>query len=246
MAKHVNTAGSTRKSHKSRKTTAQKPGKPDIPVMSEGGPSSAPLTTAEPSAPIPLQNPLALALRNRLAKDDKASAEPGRTTEIISPEPKKQWWYREPDSKTRKLAEKVVVMRAAGRQDAEIAKRLKTTAPTIRQAVYVARKNGWLDDNDEPVDLEVELAMDVDRKVVRNVSASLDGQMTNWQTHEMTIAAAKGRGIFKADAGKAVDASMPMVAIQVIMPPVGADDQRVREDEMGGVPAYIEAETLEG
>ena len=40
---------------------------------------------------------------------------------------------------------------------------------------------------------------------------------------------------------------MAVVAIQVVMPPVGAADQLplVQEDQMGGVPAYTEAEITE-
>ena len=172
----------------------------------------------------------------------------GLASPVPTVDAKKQWWFREPTSSTRKVVEKIMVMRAVGRPDKEIAKRLKSTVGSVQQAVYVARKNGWLDDNDEPIDLEVELAMSVDRKVVRNIDAALDGSMTNWQTHEMTIAAAKGRGIFKnhENAREPGDA-MAVVAIQVVMPPVGAADQLplVQEDQMGGVPAYTEAEITE-
>lgn len=158
-------------------------------------------------------------------------------------EPKKQWWYRPPDSPARKLAEKILVMRAAGHRDAAIAKRLKTTPGTVQQYVYVARKNGWLDKDDEPVDIEAEYAMTIDRKIVRNVDAALDGHMTNWQTHEMTLAAAKGRGHFKNyDKVEGGDTTLPVVAIQVIMPPIGEADQCIIEANVGGVPAYCDGE----
>lgn len=162
----------------------------------------------------------------------------------------KQPWYRPPDSKARAMFEKIAVMRVAGRPDADIAKKLKTTEQSIRQYVYLAKKNGWADDEGEPVDVELEAAMTLDRKVVRNISASLDGQMTNWQTHEMTIAAAKGRGIFKSgpDAGVTAQVQLPIVAIQVVMPPLGAGDQmpEITEEQMGGTPAYVEAEIVDG
>jgi hypothetical protein len=103
-------------------------------------------------------------------------------------------------------------------------------------------------DEDEPVDLELELALSVDRKVVRNIGAALDGGVTNYQTHEMTIAAAKGRGIFKNHEVNKNDgaAQMAVVAIQVVMPPVGAADQlpQVKEDQMGGVPAYVDGDVV--
>lgn len=166
----------------------------------------------------------------------------------VAPEegdPKKQFWYRKPDSKIRKKVEKILVMKAAGHKTSAIAKRLGTTEGTIRQDLYIAKRNGWLDDDGEPIDLEAELALNVDRKIVRNINASLDGQMTNWQTHEMTIAAAKGRGVFRnherTDGGQAQ--AMPVVAIQVIRPEgMNISIGDIPEDQMGGVPAYLEGE----
>lgn len=215
----------TRKSHKSRKT---EPG-----TAPAGGPSSTALATLQPSDPPTL-----------------LPAVEGATP-AVAPPAARQWWYRPADSKARKIVEKIVVMREAGRTSAEIAKLLKTTKGSVDQYMYIARKNGWLDAEDEPVDIELELALNVDRKIVRNIDSSLDGNMTNWQTHEMTIAAAKGRGIFKNhEVAKNDGASgqLPVVAIQVVMPPLGAGDQlpQVDESQMGGVPAFIEGETVPG
>jgi Transcriptional regulator, contains sigma factor-related N-terminal domain len=173
-------------------------------------------------------------------------------TEPVKPEPsgalvsapakaEKPYWYRAPDSKARKLFEKIAVMRTAGRHDAEIAKRLGTTEQTVRTTVYLAKKNGWCDDDGEPIDIEAELSMDVDRKIVRNISKSLDGEMTNWQTHEMTIAAAKGRGHFKNhDKAEGGPAQLPVVAIRIEMPSLGMADHNIIEANVGGTPAYFE------
>jgi transposase len=159
--------------------------------------------------------------------------------------PEKQSWYRPADSKIRKKVEKILVMRAAGHHDRAIAKKLGSTEATIRQDVYLARKNGWLDEDGEPIDLEMELALNIERKVVRNISASLDGQMTNWQTHEMTIAAAKGRGIFKThEKSEALVEGMQVVTLQVVRPPeeVGLAVREIPADQCGGRPAYLEGE----
>jgi transposase len=162
-------------------------------------------------------------------------------------EPTKQPWYRPPDSKARKAFEKIVVLRAAGHDDREIAKRLKTTEGSVRQYVYLAKKNGWSDDDGEPVDVEAEMTFNVERKIVRNISASLDGQMTNWQTHEMTLAAAKGRGIFKNhEKSEATTESMTVVAIKIEMPAIGAVDQQIMEKNVGGTPNYVEGEVVDG
>ncbi len=244
------TAGQTRKTHKSVKTE----GNPPL----GAGPSSGAKTAEPPSFPANdlkafLEDALAEAPETELTPADpaKKSREVGALdTGVPTEVPEKQWWYRPKDSKARKLVEKIVVMRGAGRDDTYIAKKLNTTPASVRQYMYVARKNGWLDADDEPVDLEVEMALTTDRKIVRNVNAALDGQMTNWQTHEMTIAAAKGRGHFKNhDTAKAAgDGAMHVVALQIIMPPVGAGDQRpeITESQMGGVPAYVEGEVEDG
>jgi transposase len=222
----------TSKTHKSRKTSApaQKRSK-----AAGGSPSS---TAHAPVVPDPTSDS---------AKPPKGELEQAGPPGLEPPqelEPKRQSWYRPADSKARKLVEKIVVMRTAGRSDEEIAKRLKTTPPTIRQYIYIGKRNGWLDDEGEPIDLEAELAINIDRKIVRNISASLDGQMTNWQTHEMTIAAAKGRGHFKSDKADSnvIPGGMNVVQIQIINPTVGSGDQVVVEDNVGGVPAYLEGE----
>jgi predicted transcriptional regulator len=181
-----------------------------------------------------------------IVKDMKAEREAGiADTPVPQEVPAKQWWHRPADSKARKIADKIAIQRAAGRDDKAIAKKLGTTEGTIRQYAYLARKNGWWDTEDEPVDLELDLALTVDRKIVRNVSASLDGQMTNWQTHEMTIAAAKGRGIFKShEKSESKVEAMSVVAIRIEMPTLGADDQQVLEENMGGTPIYVDAEEV--
>lgn len=235
------TAGKTRKSHRSRKQAKPEPGKPESQAGVGRGPSST-ASAIPPSSP----NPLTAALT--LTKPGKDAPDPivAQPQEL---EPKKQYWWRPADSKSRKLFEKIAVMDAAGHDDTAIAKRLKTTPQTIRQTRYIAKKNGWVDADGEVVDLEAELAFNIDRKIVRNIGAALDGQMTNYQTHEMTIHAAKGRGIFKNHEKTEATSAMPMVAIQVIMPPVGAGDQQVggieiAEDQIGGVPAYAEGEIV--
>lgn len=235
-------AGDTRKSHKSRKTSAD--------TSKDQGPSSpAPATVgqAEADGTLPAPPSANTALVDALGGSDKKEGA-AISTGIPAEEPAKQWWVRPKDSKTRKQAEQVAIQRAAGRSDKEIAKRMKTSEGVIRQIAYIARKNGWWDTEDEPIDLEEELALTIDRKVVRNVSAALDGQMTNWQTHEMTMAAAKGRGIFRNhEASKGEEGpAMTVVAIKIEMPPLGAGDQAAVVDaNCGGVPAYVEGEVAD-
>lgn len=249
MANNKTTGGLFVKSHKKRdpKTATAAPA---------AGPStSVALQPTEPHQIASLsssQNPLAAVLPVAVGGGgSQPPAPPVAAIETPGPLPaERQWWYRPADSKARKLVEKIVVMDVAGYKDADIAKKLKTTPASISQYRYLGKKNGWIrigDDGDEEVvDLEAELAMNIDRKIVRNIDHALDGGMTNYQTHEMTIAAAKGRGIFKNDQSKNEgNASLPVVAIQVIMPTIGVSDQAVVEANVGGVAAYVEGD-IEG
>lgn len=236
----TSSGGSTAKTHKSRKTGP-------VTALADGVTSVSLATIAPTESPM---NPVVAAMVAAPAQggDGQPPVVPAAVDTVPSPEPPaRQWWYRPKDSKARKLVEKIVVMDVAGWKSADIAKKLKTTEGSINQYRYIGKKNGWIrageDGEPEVVDIEAELAMNVDRKIVRNIDASLDGHMTNWQTHEMTIQAAKGRGIFKGDAAKSIAAGeLPVVAIQIIMPPVGVADQRIDETQIGGTPAYYEGE----
>jgi transposase len=235
----------TSKSHKSQKKSA-------VPAA-----GVKPRGSAKDSGGIPPTSLAVVPLSDPTKKSEGAQAQPpegGEGVRVLPPpgvakRKEDEWWYRPADSKARKIAEKIMVMRGAGHDDREIAKRLKSTENSVRQYVYLARKNGWLDKEDEPVDLELELAMSVDRKIVRNIDAALDGHMTNWQTHEMTMKAASGRGIFKNHEKTEGGAQqMQVVAIQIVMPAVGAGDQAVEipDDMCGGVPAFAEGEVIPG
>lgn len=232
-------ASNTAKSHKSREDQAP---------QGRGAVQALPSSASNPLVPVvagaaPLSPVEVFDLAEKQAAVRDAVAEFDQPKELPA---HKQSWYRPADSKARKLVDKIVVHRAAGRSDAEIAKLLKTTEQSIRQYVYLGKKNGWLDGEGEPVDVEAELAHNIDAKIVRNISASLDGQMTNWQTHEMTIAAAKGRGMFKNHEKNEGSVVMAPVAIQIVMPPLAENQQRmdIPENMLGGTPAFVDGEVV--
>mgnify|MGYP001583607559 CR=1 FL=1 len=253
----------TTKSHKATKTGT--PGKPRQrksiaamigvpPVMPEG---SSPVESPSSLVPVATASVAPDSLRASDVAPTQAIAAPIPTegaiepivgaTSVPTPLPReKQPWYRPPDSKFRKQAEKIAVHRAAGRKAPEIAKRMGTTEGNIRHVEYIARKNGWYDDDGEPVDLEADMAMTMDRKLVRNIDASLDGQMTNWQTHEMTLELMKRRKVIN-DVEQNADphTGLSVVAIRIEMPAIGAGDQTFIEENVGGTPAYLEGEVAE-
>lgn len=233
-------SNNTTKSHKSRKTGSRKPRQSAKDSNAAPGRDSS---STAPAAMTPSLDPTLV-----LDQGNIEAVTENTPTDMVPLDPKTQPWYREPTSKTRKQFDKIMVATAAGKSAEEIAKKLGTTAGNVRFVRYIGRKNGWCDDNDELVDLEAELAFTIDRKIVRNIDRALDGQMTNWQTHEMTMAAAKGRGHFKNHDVIKTEGSngMQVVAIKVVMPAIGAEDQKpeIGPDQMGGVPAYMDAEVV--
>ena len=238
----------TTKSHKATKT--ETPGKPrqrkSIAAM-----IGVPPVLLEGSSPVESPSSLVPVATASVAPDSQA-LEP--KVDVVIPilgiptpvRREDQPWYRPTDSKFRKQSEKIAVHRAAGRKAPEIAKRMGTTEGNIRHIEYIARKNGWYDDDGEPVDLEADMAMSIDRKLVRNIDASLDGQMTNWQTHEMTLELMKRRKVVSdVEQGADPHTGLSVVAIRIEMPAIGAGDQVFAEENVGGTPAYLEGDVTE-
>ena len=250
----------TTKSHKATKT--ETPGKPrqrkSIAAM-----IGVPPVLLEGSSPVESPSSLVPVATASVAPVDIRASDVAPTQAIVAPIPTEgavepttgipqpvrredQPWYRPADSKFRKQSEKIAVHRAAGRKAPEIAKRMGTTEGNIRHIEYIARKNGWYDDDGEPVDLEADMAMSIDRKLVRNIDASLDGQMTNWQTHEMTLELMKRRKVVSdVEQGADPHTGLSVVAIRIEMPAIGAGDQVFAEENVGGTPAYLEGDITE-
>lgn len=213
-----------------------RPGEPSAPVA--GSPAVPDSPPAElPANPLPgvSMNPVeALALSR--ANDQALSKRSEK--QRIKGFPK--------NSKVRKAAAQIMAMKIAGHTNEEIGKALLLSPRTLRQYLYIAGQNGWLRMTDPEEDLEFRIA----HKVVRNVEATLDGTLIpNPSMQEMTIAAAKGIGLFKSGAEKAA-AVTPTMALQVnIVGAPGTVDaipgQSARPEAFGGTPAYIEGEVTE-
>ncbi len=234
---------STRKSHKPKRQWKR----PAERVKPETQPTEAGPSSSEPVALVPSTDSVAKDVPDQPAETfDEPVAPGGHAGVMVVKDVKQEYWYRPPDSKARKLFEKIAVLRAAGHDDEAIAKKLHTTPQSVRQYVYLAKKNGWADNEGEPVDLEAEMALNVDRKLVRNLNNALDGGMTNWQTHEVTLELAKRRKVVTDVQDAAGQQALPgVVAIQVVMPPLGVADQVIIEKNVGGVPAFQEGEVVD-
>lgn len=155
------------------------------------------------------------------------------------------------NSKVRKKAAQIVALKIAGRDNDEIAKLVHLSPRTLKQYMYIAGQNGWLTTADPDDDLEFRLK----HKIVRNVEGVLDGTLVpNPSQQEMTIAAAKGTGLFKQHDANAKGAmTLPPMAIQVNV--IGGPamlGQRTNshqldqfpEGSVGGCPAYVEGQAI--
>lgn len=157
-------------------------------------------------------------------------------------------WKRAHDSKSRKMVARILVLKLAGRKTSEIAKKLDTSADTIRHYLWLAGKNGWLtEDKMSLVDPSEQLAFGAAQKVVRNINRSLDGQFMMPQQFEMTIETAKGIGLFKNHTAAKIEGTMqvPSLEVNITMPAGAANYEAPSQGSLGGTPAYIEGESYE-
>jgi DNA-binding transcriptional regulator LsrR (DeoR family) len=157
---------------------------------------------------------------------------------------KKPSWYLPPDSIIREKAIKIVAMRAGGMKPAEIAAALNIKESNIRPYVWRASKNGWITFDDPEESIEFQLLP----KAIRNLNDALDDTVRH-QTSGMTVGTqvalkvAEGTIFKKFDQ---VNAAAPttIVAVRVEMP--DGPRPQVREgNEVGGVPAHVDAEVVD-
>jgi len=136
--------------------------------------------------------------------------------------------------------------------NADIAKELGyKNAHVVCQLLSDAGRKGWFN----TADIEEHLTYVTSHKIVKNVDADLDDGSLLPGQREMTIAAAKGRGLFKSYEGGRNEATAPPmilgVKIEVVnqenvahkeqLPPV-KPVQRISEES--GTPMYTEGEVV--
>lgn len=138
---------------------------------------------------------------------------------------------------------RIVAMRQSGMEDPDIARVLGISVKCIAPYLYKAGKRGYLSFDDPKDTVEYRMM----HKVVRNLDAMLDspeilskGERSVKQ--EVTLEVAKGTLFKRFEAAPAVSAPQTIVAIRIETPPGPA--QAMREDAAGGVPAYVDAETV--
>lgn len=165
---------------------------------------------------------------------------------LVDKKRKQRWTNLPQKSRMRKKAAIIVAMRVQGHTNEEIAKAVGLAERSLKQYLWIAGKNGWLNTYDPNDDLEFNLA----HRVVSNLDELLHARhgTTGLPDKEVTLETAKGIGLFKNhDIAKTeVMPQQNILQIQIQIPE-GANLPKLRAGTTGGVPAYLEeGEVLNG
>ena len=145
----------------------------------------------------------------------------------------------------RQKANQAMALKAEGVSYEEIAKAIGyKNAHGVADLLYDAGKKGWLA---ATPDVDAHLTYITAHKIVRNVDKQLDGEDLTEQQHKMTIAAARGRGLFKQyEEGKAETSQGQMLlAVKVEIVGEKTDIKSLPAENVGGRPAYLEGQVAE-
>lgn len=208
--------------------------------------SSTSVTSEQPSLP-----PAGAVAATPASPDALPLAVPPSTDASLVPAPpappakRKFDWRRPPNSKVRKTALQIVALRLRGMSDEDIAPIVGLKNPrAITQYLWLAGKNGWLDDIEEtsPKDRLDYSAM---HKVVRNMERALDSEDPE-RADKMAVEIAKGT-LFKSYDTAGAQQAPPLGALMInIQMPEGVPMQTIREGTTGGIPTVIDAEVVHG
>jgi len=149
---------------------------------------------------------------------------------------------RDPDVRER-TGMQIVAMRLTGMTEEEIAKTLGLSKHTLAGYVYLCHKNGWLD---LPTARE-SIMFNLLPKAVKNIYRALDSEHRLRDGMEERTAVAlevvKGTEFKGWDQRPDGGGQTTVVAVRIEMPEGPAPT--VREETLGGVPAYVNADVVE-
>ena len=141
----------------------------------------------------------------------------------------------------RRKAALALKLRGEGASNEDIAKELGyTNVHSVSDLLYYAGKHGWF----ITPDVDAHLTYVTTHKIVKNIDTQLDGADLTEQQMAMTIAAARGRGLFKRhDAENTAKTETPaLVGVKIEI--INRDQAGpIREGTIGGTPNYLEGET---
>lgn len=158
---------------------------------------------------------------------------------------KKQRWINLPaKSKLRAKVAGIIALKVQGLSTEEIGQKLDLKPASIRQYMWIAGKNGWLTTND-PHDVAENVLI---HRAVSNLEELLHSRnvVTGLPDKEVTLETIKGLGIFKdhSKQQESPNQQANVLTINFLVPPSGGPLPTVRDENVGGVPAYVEAEVV--
>lgn len=168
----------------------------------------------------------------------------GSTPAAVTPPPtppKQRWIGLPPNSKIRAKAAAICAMKIQGHDNDTIATQLGLSVRSLRQYLWIAGKNGWLK-TDDPHEYAESVII---HKVVKGLEELVDARDKDGLPRQSVIMeSAAGLGIFKdhskQDAAPVQQANV--LTINVVMP--DGVPSAVRPGTGGGVPSYVEGETV--
>jgi hypothetical protein len=145
--------------------------------------------------------------------------------------------------KMRNTVAAILAMKVQGYTTNEIADQLQIKAASVRQYLFIAGREGWLDSRDPHEIAHSQLV----HRAVSNAEEWLHARdaRTGLPDKEFTLEAMKGFGVFGTGPAQQQESQATNVlAIQITMPASTAGLPQMRDGNAGGVPAYHEGEII--
>jgi hypothetical protein len=173
---------------------------------------------------------------------DRAAIPPPIAAELAQIERNKKWAVIPAEGKIHQTVKAIQVLRQDGFSTQEISEKLGIKPASIRQYMWIAGKNGWLN----PLDPYERAHSELVHRAVSNAEEWLharDGK-TGLPDKEFTLEAMKGLGIFgSGPAQQSEQGHTNVLAINITMP-TGGNLPTMRDGNAGGVGAYVDGEIV--
>lgn len=153
-----------------------------------------------------------------------------------------KWTGLPKKGKVRKTVAAIIALKVQGYSTAEIAEQLQLKPASVRQYLWIAGRNGWLNTQDPHEKAHSELV----HRAVSNLEEWMHARdaRTGLPDKDITLAAASGLGIFGGGPAQQQEhQATNILAIQITMPQ-GGNLPTMRDGNAGGAPAYIEGEIV--
>ena len=171
-----------------------------------------------------------------------AAIPPPIAAELAQIERNKKWAVIPAEGKIHQTVKAIQVLRQDGFSTQEISEKLGIKPASIRQYMWIAGKNGWLN----PLDPYEKAHSELVHRAVSNAEEWLHARdsKTGLPDKEFTLEAMKGFGIFgSGPAQQSEQGHTNVLAINITMP-TGGNLPTMRDGNAGGVGAYVDGEIV--